>query len=69
MADYTFPDINKLNRLRAEGATTSANVGVYEKPLGTGELLTKVPKRAPVGADQHDRYFDPQEFLDRMNGR
>lgn len=68
MADpFTFPDIAKLNRLRTEGATTSANVGAYERPLGAP--LTQAPqRRQSIPAGPSDRFFDAEEYLRRMRG-
>jgi hypothetical protein len=72
MADpFSFPDIAKLNRLRIEGATTSANVGVYERPLGAP---IEQPRQRPMPASEagqgaSDRFFDAEEYLRRMHGR
>jgi len=69
MADpFTFPDVADLNRRRVEDATTSANVGVYEKPLGTpvaAPRQSRVPRTTP--ADQ-SRFSDVEEYL-RKQGR
>jgi hypothetical protein len=69
---FSFPDIAALNRrLREDGsATTSANVGAYERPLGTPIPATPVRRARVTGAggETSDRFFDAEDYLRRMRG-
>lgn len=58
---YSFPNIAKLNKVRNEGATTSANVGVYEVPLGAPRPAGRAPK--PFVATGTEGFSDVAAYL------
>jgi hypothetical protein len=69
---WTYPDVSGMNRRREEGATTSANVGVYEKPLG-GMIRRTPDPLAPGNSDSfptpQGQYFDAEEYLRKLGLR
>jgi hypothetical protein len=65
MADpYSYPDVAKLNKIREDSATTSANVGVYEVPLGAPRPAGHTPK--PPAATNTEGFSDVAEYLRRQ---
>ena len=66
MADpFTFPDIESLNRkLREDGsATTSANVGAYERPLGAPVVAPRAPRVPRTPPADQSQFIDAEEYL------
>jgi len=67
---WSYPNIEKLNR--RQESTTSANVGVYERPFGG--MISRTPDPSmPGNADAlvtpSGEYFDAEEYLRRVGLR
>jgi hypothetical protein len=58
---FTYLDVERLNKQRHESATTSANVGVYEVPLGAPRPAGHSPK--PFVAPNTEGFSDVAEYL------
>jgi hypothetical protein len=67
---WSYPNVAKMNR--RQESTTSANVGVYEKPFGG--MITRTPNpQMPGNANSIEtpqgEFFDAEEYLRRVGLR